>query len=140
MSNFTIDENGIKRWRNDEGELHRLDGPAIVYADGSKFWYVNGKLHRSDGPAFEGADGHKEWYVNNKRHRLDGPAVEWVHGYKEWWVDGEEYPEEQWKQKVKELKQQIVKENVTTIIKPINNNTKFTELVNLIEGTNKRFP
>jgi len=25
-------------------ELHRVDGPAIEYANGSKMWFVNGKL------------------------------------------------------------------------------------------------
>jgi len=26
------------------GELHRKDGPAAEYINGSKFWYINGKL------------------------------------------------------------------------------------------------
>ena len=29
-------------WYNDEGQLHRLDGPAMEYADGTKYWYQNG--------------------------------------------------------------------------------------------------
>ena len=29
-----------------------------------KEWYVNGKLHREDGPAVEWEDGSKSWYVN----------------------------------------------------------------------------
>ena len=66
---------------------HRLDGPAIEGASGSKAWWVDGKQHRLDGPAYEGANGHKEWMVNGKRHRLDGPAVEGASGYKEWWVN-----------------------------------------------------
>ena len=32
---------------NKQGELHRTDGPAIEYADGSKEWYLNGKRHLS---------------------------------------------------------------------------------------------
>ena len=51
---------------NKEGELHRLNGPAIEYADGTKGWYVDGKKHRLDGPAFEYTDGTKDWYVNGK--------------------------------------------------------------------------
>ena len=39
-----------------------------VYADGSKFWYLNGKHHREDGPAVEYADGTKYWYLNDKLH------------------------------------------------------------------------
>ena len=33
-----------KQWRKfDDDKLHRLDGPAIEFADGYKAWYVNGK-------------------------------------------------------------------------------------------------
>jgi hypothetical protein len=31
-----------KQWVNKNGELHRTDGPAIEWADGTKYWYVNG--------------------------------------------------------------------------------------------------
>ena len=34
-----------------------------------------GKLHRVDGPAIEYSNGTKEWYINGKRHRLDDPAI-----------------------------------------------------------------
>ena len=26
-----------------KGKLHRVNGPAIEYDDGSKYWYLNGK-------------------------------------------------------------------------------------------------
>jgi len=45
-------------------ELHRVDGPACEYADGSKIWRLNGKLHREDGPAIENSNGTKWWYLN----------------------------------------------------------------------------
>ena len=33
-------------WRNPETkQLHRLDGPAIVYSNGPKDWYVDGKQY-----------------------------------------------------------------------------------------------
>ena len=67
--------------------LHRLDGPAIEWAEGNKAWFVNGKRHRLDGPAIERTSGDKEWYVNGKLHRLDGPAIEWTYGDKEWYVN-----------------------------------------------------
>jgi hypothetical protein len=41
------------------GKLHREDGPAVEYADGSKKWYLNGKLHREGGPAVEYCRRHK---------------------------------------------------------------------------------
>jgi hypothetical protein len=55
---------------------------------GNKFWNIDNGYHRLDGPALEYADGYKAWYVNGKRHRLDGPAVEYASGSREWWVDG----------------------------------------------------
>jgi hypothetical protein len=60
-------DNGDRFWRNQNGHLHREDGPAIEWADGSKFWYLNGQLHREDGPAIEYADGTKFWYLNGER-------------------------------------------------------------------------
>ena len=79
--------NGTKEWFVN-GKRHRLDGPAHEWPDGTKDWYLNGKLHRVDGPAIEWANGGKEWWVNGELHRVDGPAMEWPDGTKEWWVDG----------------------------------------------------
>ena len=76
-------------WRNEAGQLHRLDGPAIEWADGTKLWYVNGQRHRLDGPAIEHTDGYKAWYVNGQLHRLDGPAVEWYDGSVSYYIEGE---------------------------------------------------
>jgi hypothetical protein len=42
MSEMYIDSDGNKRWRNEYGQLHRLDGPAVEWADGEKEWWVNG--------------------------------------------------------------------------------------------------
>ena len=84
---MSVDEWGNKHWRLD-GKLHRLDGPAIEYANGSKEWWVDGKCHRLDGPAVEYANGSKHWYIDGKRHRLDGPAIEWSDGSKSWWENG----------------------------------------------------
>ncbi len=83
-----IDEVGNIFWRNKGDRLHRLDGPAIEWIDGSKEWYQNGWIHRLGGPAIERVDGSKEWYQNGVLHRLDGPAIEWETGSKEWWKEG----------------------------------------------------
>ena len=83
-----------KKYYNAEGKLHREDGPAREYADGSKSWYLNGKRHREDGPAVECVNGDKFWYLNDKRHRKDGPAVEWSNGNEEWYLNDEEVTEE----------------------------------------------
>jgi len=87
MQNPVVDRAGDKRWYNDRGEFHRVDGPAVEHANGSKWWYINGRLHREDGHSYEGADGSKMWIVDNKYHREDGPAVEHAGGYKEWYIN-----------------------------------------------------
>lgn len=40
-------------FRNENGQIHRLDGPAMIDTDGTKRYFVNGELHREDGPAVE---------------------------------------------------------------------------------------
>ena len=97
-------------WRNLEGKMHRLDGPAIEYSDGYKAWWVNGQLHRIDGPAVEYSEGNKEWWVNGKLHRVDGPAVEWSNGIKEWFIEGEEFTEDEFKRKVNPIKELTVED------------------------------
>jgi hypothetical protein len=84
-----------RTYYNDEGKLHRIDGPAEEFFLKKNIivrrrWYINGKLHRLDGPAvecfFEEGNGIvecHEWYQDGLLHRLGGPAVEWFD------VDGE---------------------------------------------------
>ena len=90
-----IDGRGNKGWILPNGNLHRTDGPAVEFADGSKLWYQNGKRHRTNGPAVEWVDGEKSWWVNGKLHRTDGPAVEQADGYKFWCLGGVCYTEEE---------------------------------------------
>jgi hypothetical protein len=63
---LTTDKDGTKVWRNKNGDLHREDGPAIIWASGDKEWWLNGRRHREDGPAIEWANGKKTWYINGK--------------------------------------------------------------------------
>ena len=51
---------------NEKGKLHRTDGPAVVYTDGSCAWYLNGNLHRTDGPAVKYKNGYQAWWVDGK--------------------------------------------------------------------------
>ena len=92
ISACETDKHGNKFWRNKEGKIHRIDGPAIEFLNGHKEWYFKGKRHRLDGPAVERADGCKEWWIKGNLHRLDGPAVEHSDGYKEWWIEGTKIP------------------------------------------------
>ena len=61
-----VDDYGDIRWYNEEGQLHREDGPAIEWASGTKIWFLNDKLHRENGPAVEYSDGSKSWYLNGE--------------------------------------------------------------------------
>jgi hypothetical protein len=79
---------GNKYWFLD-GNIHRIDGPAIESFDGKKEWWVNNKRHRIDGPAILWLNGDKFWYVNDNLHREDGPAIEYTTGFKEWWLNGQ---------------------------------------------------
>jgi hypothetical protein len=109
MSILSI-EDGHRIWRNEAGQFHREEGPAIELTNGDKHWYFQGKLHREEGPAIELTNGYKEWFFHGNRHRIngpsainfnyrewrihdqlhreDGPAVEWSSGDKEWFFHG----------------------------------------------------
>lgn len=82
-----VDDAGVTRWTLD-GVLHRDDGPAVIWADGSTGWYRHGVLHRDDGPAEEHAGGYLGWYDHDRQHRLDGPARVWHDGTEEWFLFG----------------------------------------------------
>jgi len=58
-------------------------------------WYKTGTnlLHREDGPALEWNDGTKWWYQNDRRHRTDGPAIEYINGFKYYYLNGKYYPD-----------------------------------------------
>ena len=71
----------------------------MVWASGTKRWYLNGKQHREDGPAIECADGTKRWYLNGELHREDGPAEEWASGTKYWYLNGKQLTEEEFNER-----------------------------------------
>ena len=48
----------------------------VVKDKDSVAYYVNGELHRDNGPAIEWEDGTKEWYIDGNIHRENGPAIE----------------------------------------------------------------
>ncbi len=91
--------NGHKEWCLN-GKRHRTDGPAIEWTNRLKSWWLNNRRHRTDGPAIEWANGHKEWFLNGKLHRIDGPAIEYVDGSKSWWLNGERLTEDGFNAKI----------------------------------------
>jgi hypothetical protein len=91
-----VGENGTIEYYKDD-QLHRDDNlPAVVWADGAKFWCQNDLLHRDgDQPAAEWTDGTKIWFQNDKRHRLTGPAWTNSNGIEEYWIKGERLTKKQ---------------------------------------------
>lgn len=79
--------------------LHKVDGPAVVWSDGSCEYFQNGIIHNENGPALvEKTSSYTRslWYVNGNLHREDGPALEHVtqngdKNYYEYWVDGKKH-------------------------------------------------
>ena len=98
-----VNQHGTRKYYNKAGQLHRINGPAIEYADGTKCWYQNSLIHRTDGPAIEYADGEKWWYQNGLRHRTDGPAITWPEGRKWWYLNDWPLTEAEFNQRVKLL-------------------------------------
>lgn len=79
-----IDKRNVRYYVEDH-EIHREDGPAIIWPNDRVEWYHKGIRHREDGPAITARNTYKEWWVNGDLHREDGPAVEYSTGDVEWW-------------------------------------------------------
>ena len=75
-------------YRNREGQIHRLRGPAYInYNISSEEWWKNGKLHRDGGPAII-CKQLLIWVKEGKLHNLSGPAVVDPGGPLQYWIDG----------------------------------------------------
>ena len=98
-----VDARGTRWYYNSAGQLHRDEGPAIEYADGSKSWYQNDQYHRTDGPAIDWTCGRKEWYQNGQKHRTDGPAIIFEDGDKFSYINGVRLSEAEFNQRVKDV-------------------------------------
>ena len=112
--NPVVDEFGVQRWFNEAGELHREDGPAVIYGEHCSQFCLIGDIDRSEGVAYvhiseidenarkeceeEGTDlffGRGEaWFRNGKLHREDGPAFYVPGVVEEWHQNGELHRED----------------------------------------------
>lgn len=63
-----VTEAGTYQHYNAGGQLHRVGGPAVEYANGSKAWWYNGLLHRTDGPAIDFTKGGQCWYLHGRMY------------------------------------------------------------------------
>ena len=87
----------MKTFSSKERIPNKFTGTCKTVDDGILHWYKEGQLHRIDGPAIIQKGWRKIWYQHNHIHRLDGAAVEWDDGHKTWYVHGTNYTEEQHK-------------------------------------------
>jgi len=72
-----------------------IEYKVIVSPDGTQHWFLNGNLHREDGPAVVWADGTQYWCLNGNLHREDDPAIVWADGTKSWYLNGIELSEKE---------------------------------------------
>jgi hypothetical protein len=83
-------------YRNTEGKLHRLYGPAYISETYNvEAWYKDGNLHRLGGPAYV-HNLNMAWFVDGKLSRLDGPAVVGGGVPKQYWIDGIKFSKKQY--------------------------------------------
>lgn len=66
-----VDKYGDQYWYDKDGKVHRDGRPAVIYSDGTRFWFQHGKRHRTDGPAEIWPDNTGWWYLNGKRYTFD---------------------------------------------------------------------
>lgn len=82
-------------------------GHCYVEKDGAQYWILNKdsscsyRLHREDGPATVYDNGSWVWTRYDKLHRIGGPAckIKTDNGIEyeyEYWIDGQKYTEEQY--------------------------------------------
>ena len=69
----------------------------------------NGEHHRLDGPAFESPNGYKSWLINGKFHREDGPSRIFTNGSTRYHLNGIEYTKEDWELEITKIKLERIK-------------------------------
>ena len=91
-------------YRNAEGKLHRIYGPAYTSTYYKvEEWYKDGELHRIGGPARTHKDS-KWYYQDGLLHRLDGPAVDAKGHPKEYWIGGQKLSPKEYKKEIERRK------------------------------------
>ena len=73
MAKRVYHRSGTVRWLDDERYVHRVDGPASVWDDGTQWWFRHGRAHFAYGPAILYASGSLAWYEDGFRLRRRKP-------------------------------------------------------------------
>ena len=61
-----VNEWGCIYFKNEKGDYHKEDGPAVEYPNGYKAWFINGERHREDGPARITSEGILQYWLNDR--------------------------------------------------------------------------
>lgn len=72
MAKVIIDTFGTKRYFNDNSQIHREDGPAIIHTTGAKSWIINGNYGNSGGIYMYTYDG--MWLIG-----VPGDGMKYLH-------------------------------------------------------------
>ena len=74
----------LDKYKYEDEEYEDGNGDIIYYKKDTKIW------HNPYGPAIIWADGRKYYFINNKKHRLDGPAMMYRNGKGTYYINNEE--------------------------------------------------
>lgn len=114
----------------EDGKLHRSDGPAITYADGTKEWWIRGRRHRQGAASVVVAKGARwnNWqpvghmssrkrmpltgpaelyYSHGQLHNVSGPALRAQGRRDQYWLEGEKLTNHQWQKQAEPLRREL---------------------------------
>ena len=66
LDKYKYDDRDIIYYKKNTKIWHNPYGPAIIWKNGAKFYYIEGVPHRLDGPAIIYFNGDTRYYINNK--------------------------------------------------------------------------
>lgn len=66
-----ISMDSVLFWKNEKGEVHREKGPAFIRTDGYLEYRFNDVTHRLDGPAVIWPDGSKYYYLYGEEYKKE---------------------------------------------------------------------
>ena len=67
LDKYEYNHGDIIYYKKGTSICHNPYGPAFIYKDGTRVYFIENKLHRLDGSARIWCDGYKEYWINNKK-------------------------------------------------------------------------
>ena len=66
LDKYENEDGDIIYFKKDSNIIHNSYGPAIIWKNGYKEYFIYGKRHRLDGPAVIYPNGEECYYINNQ--------------------------------------------------------------------------